>query len=298
MTEKKTEGRDSTKELVPTSLGLVPSLSSALVVVHGSEADLGVHVLLEGPATIGREPGLELTLNAEGVSRKHCRVFGKAKSWFVEDLGSTNGTFVNGERVRKRRRLKAGDRLYLGRCVIKFTGADELEVGFHARMDELAGSDELTGLPSKRRFDAALLLAVKDAAATRSPLALLAVDLDGLKQVNDRFGHAVGAHTIHVVGRLLAEVIGAEGLACRFGGDEFVAFLRGKDKAGGCAVAERIRAGLAATKVEKDGARVEPTLSVGVASFPDSAQTAEELFLRADEALYRAKRAGRDRVET
>ena len=86
MTEKKYEGTDRTVELVPTSVGLVPSLSSssALVVVHGSEADLGVHVLLKGPATIGREPGLELSLNAEGVSHKHCRVFGYDNLYIVD----------------------------------------------------------------------------------------------------------------------------------------------------------------------------------------------------------------------
>jgi diguanylate cyclase (GGDEF)-like protein len=97
---------------------------------------------------------------------------------------------------------------------------------------------------------------------------------------------------ISVVGKLLGAVVGAEGLACRFGGDEFVAFVRGNDQAQGCALAERLRAALAAAAVELNGVHVRPTLSIGVAAFPAQAQNGADLLARADEALYRAKRAG------
>ncbi|HEY3451416.1 MAG TPA: GGDEF domain-containing protein [Myxococcales bacterium] len=299
MSSKKPTGLDSTAEVTPDLLERASALCPpALVVLHGSEADFGAHVLVKGPVTIGREPGVELCLQAEGVSRRHCRVYPQGAAHLVEDLGSRNGTLVNGERIVGPHRLVPGDRLHLGRCVIKFVGAGDLEGAFHARMDELAGTDDLTGLPSRRRFDAALEQTLKDAAATASPLAFLAIDLDELKKINDRHGHQLGAYVIARVGRLLGEVLGSQGAACRFGGDEFVAFLRGHDLAGGCVLAERVRAELSARAVELNGVRVRPTLSIGVAAFPDQARTAGELLARADEALYRAKRGGRDRVAT
>jgi len=269
----------------------------ALVVLCGPEADLGLHVVLNRPVTIGRDPSAELCLHAEGVSRRHCHIHEEAGSWFIEDLRSTNGTLVNGAPVQ-RRLLVAGDRIHLGHCVLKFTGADERAGACHARMDALAGSDDLTGLPSKRRFDAAFARALSDAAATARPLALLALDLDGLKQINDRHGHAFGAFAIAQVGALLGEVVGQAGVACRFGGDEFLAFVRGKDRPDGCLVAEQVRRELASRTLEKDGVVLHPTLSIGVSSFPADGQTTESLFVRADEALYRAKRGGRDQVAT
>jgi len=299
MSKKKRQDVERTAEVSAELLERAAAARpAALVGLGGSEADLGAHVLVKGSVTVGREPGLDLCLQSEGVSRRHCRVWRRGAAHVVEDLGSRNGTLVNGERIESPRQLAPGDRLALGRCVVKFVGPGDLEGAFHERMDELAGTDDLTGLPSRRRFDAALERAVKDAAATASPLAFLAVDLDGLKQLNDQHGHQLGAHVISVVGKLLGAVVGAEGLACRFGGDEFVAFVRGNDQAQGCALAERLRAALAAAAVELNGVHVRPTLSIGVAAFPAQAQNGADLLARADEALYRAKRAGRDRVST
>jgi diguanylate cyclase (GGDEF)-like protein len=269
------------------------------VVLQGSESEIGKHVVLDRPVTIGRDPKTELPLQDEGISRRHCRIaFDGEGAFFIEDLRSTNGTLLNGKPLVAKERLEAGDRIFVGACVVKFTHSDALDVGYHVRMDVLVGTDDLTGLIAKRRFDAAYVRAVDSARASRSPLAVMMLDLDGLKQINDTHGHPVGAHTIAEVGRLIGQVVSQHGAACRFGGDEFAAFLPGIDKRGGARVGETIRERVAAHRFEKDGVVVRPTISIGVSAFPDDGATADLLLRKADEALYRAKKTGRDRVRT
>jgi diguanylate cyclase (GGDEF)-like protein len=274
---------------------------AALVVLQGSESDIGSHVLLDRTVTLGRDPRVELPLQDDGISRRHCRVRAEKDVFILEDLNSTNGTLVNGQLVLDPVKLETGDRIFLGGCVVKFTEADSVEVGFHAQMDTLVGKDDLTGLVAKRRFDAAYVRAFDDARSTRTPLTVMFLDLDGLKQINDTWGHPVGAFTIAEVGRIIGAVVGTLNLgaaACRFGGDEFAAFLPNTVKTRGRALGQEIRSAVAGHKFKKDGAIIKPTLSIGVATFPDDAADPDVLMRKADEALYRAKKTGRDRVKT
>ena len=285
---------------VRESIARAQRKQAALVVLQGSESEIGTHVMLDRAVTIGRDPKTELPLQDEGISRRHCRIaFDKEKSaFFIEDLGSTNGTLLNGKRLQAQKKLEAGDRIYLGACVVKFTYSDALEVGYHAQMDVLVGTDDLTGLIAKRRFDAAYVRAVEEARRMRAPLAVMMLDLDGLKQINDTHGHPVGAHTIAEVGKLIGQVVSPHGAACRFGGDEFAAFLPNLGKRDGAKVGETIRACVASHRFEKDGVVVRPTISIGVSAYPEDGSTADLLLRHADEALYRAKKTGRDRVRT
>jgi len=285
---------------VRDSIARAQRKQAALVVLQGSESEIGTHVMLDRAVTIGRDPKTELPLQDEGISRRHCRIaFDKEKSaFFIEDLGSTNGTLLNGKRLQAQKKLEAGDRIYLGACVVKFTYSDALEVGYHAQMDVLVGTDDLTGLIAKRRFDAAYVRAVEEARRMRAPLAVMMLDLDGLKLINDTHGHPVGAHTIAEVGKLIGQVVSPHGAACRFGGDEFAAFLPNLGKRDGAKVGETIRACVASHRFEKDGVVVRPTISIGVSAYPEDGATAELLLRHADEALYRAKKTGRDRVRT
>lgn len=283
-------------EEVRESIARAQRKLAALVVLQGSESDIGTHVVLEGPVTLGRDPLVEMPLQGTGISRRHCRVFPEDGGYVLEDLRSTNGTLLNGERIDGRIRLTPGDRIYLGACVIKFTHSHALEVGYHAQMDALVGTDDLTGLIAKRRFDAAYRRALDAARALKQPLAVMMLDLDGLKQINDQHGHPVGAHTIAEVGKIIGSVVSETGAACRFGGDEFAAFLPGCTKQGALEVGETIRRWVAQHRFEKDGVVVRPTISIGVSAFPEDGKGADALLQRADEALYRAKKTGRDRV--
>src|SRR5262249_14180265 len=173
---------------------------------------------------------------------------------------------------------------------------DEVEVDFHEKVQRLVATDDLTGLEAKRRMKASLALSLHAAVENKRLLAVLMMDMDGLKPINDTYGHHMGAFAIAEVGRIIDQVIGAQGRSCRFGGDEFMAYLPGKDRTAACALAEQIRARVETHRFENGGIVVAPTLSIGVAVHPDDGDSVDVLERRADEALYRAKAQGKNRV--
>jgi diguanylate cyclase (GGDEF)-like protein len=273
-----------------------------LVVVQGSEADLGAHATVERRVVIGRDKAAELSLADAHASKQHAVVeavegWGGRVRYEVRDLGSTNGTSVNGKRLTSSRKLKDGDKISLAETVLRFALADEVDAAFQAQVETMLSTDDLTGLLQRRRFDAALEEAVRAAQEKGQALSLLVMDLDGLKAINDAHGHAVGAYTISEVGRLLAEVLGARGVACRFGGDEFVAFLAGHDATAAAKVAEELRGRVRKHRFERERVVVHPTVSIGVATLSRRIGTLAALFETADKALYRAKGKGKNRVE-
>jgi diguanylate cyclase (GGDEF)-like protein len=271
---------------------------ASLVVVAGSEADLGHHVLLDREVVVGRDPAIEMPLADVGISRKHARIKRDEKRarYVVEDLGSTNGTRLNGVRLSKPHALTEGDKITLGATTLRFSYTDEVDVDFHQKLHQMVSTDDLTGLEAKRRFDASYQLAARSATEMKRPLAVLMMDMDGVKPINDTYGHHMGAYAIGEVGRLIDQEVSQAGRSCRFGGDEFMAFLPGSTRQAACALAERIRKRVEEHKFERDGIVVKPTISIGVAVLPDDAQSCEDLQRRADEALYRAKAQGKNRV--
>ena len=162
----------------------------------------------------------------------------------------------------------------------------------------LAQTDGLTGLPNFRSFHARLEEEVARAHRYGHPLACAMVDLDGLKEINDKLGHAAGNRAIMALADAVREELRDTDFAARYGGDEFVVLLPQTSEPQGAQFAERLRRRL--IEVSQD-AGLPVRGSIGVAAVApedlDSPDAAEDLLRRADEALYRAKRSGRDRVE-
>jgi diguanylate cyclase (GGDEF)-like protein len=273
---------------------------ASLLVVQGAEADLGLHVVCDRPIVLGRDPDVELPLRDGSTSRRHCVVerVGAAGRYLLRDLGSTNGTHVNGAKVEGELMLDEGDKIFLGASVVRFSYADRVDVEYHAKLDEMVGTDALTGLMSRRRFDAEFAAAVEVSKAEAAPLAVLVMDMDGLKRINDTHGHTMGGFAISEAAALIRAEVEGTGETCRYGGDEFVSFLRGKDKTEAVALAQRICDAVAQHRFEKDAIVVDPTISIGVSALPEDGASAAELFKVADQALYRAKGAGRNQVKT
>ena len=158
-----------------------------------------------------------------------------------------------------------------------------------------AATDGLTGLPNQRAAADALKRMFAQAITTGSPLALLFLDLDHFKQINDQRGHAVGDQVLANVGAVLRTVLRGRDFAARNGGEEFAVLLPDTEIAPALAIAERIRTAIAA--ISLPGTDVSVTTSIGVSGFPDHADALDKLERLADAALYLAKRLGRNRVE-
>jgi diguanylate cyclase (GGDEF)-like protein len=273
------------------------SLSPSLIVVVG--LDVGTRVKLNRSVDIGRDPEAGLVLRDENASWRHARVEDRgAGDWAVVDLGSTNGTLVNGNAATGAP-LRPGDRIFIGKTIVEFQEQDAIREGFNAEVERLLSIDDLSGLMVKRRFDAQLASTVDAVRAGRLPVvSVIVMDMDGIKAINDTHGHDLGAYTIGEAGHVIGRVLADRGFATRFGGDEFVAALPGVAKADAVEMAERLRVAVVEQPYEKRGIRVQPGLSCGVAALPGDADDTDGLFRAADQAMYRAKRAGKNRVST
>jgi two-component system, cell cycle response regulator len=167
----------------------------------------------------------------------------------------------------------------------------------HRIVERQALMDGLTGLANRRQCEESLADELARVERFGGSLAIVVADLDWFKDVNDRYGHPAGDSLLREFASLLQESLRDVDLAGRWGGEEFLLVLPGTDQAGGARVAERIRAALASRMVLVDGTPVPVTASFGVAAVPP-AKTASEVFAAADAALYEAKRAGKNRVQT
>jgi diguanylate cyclase (GGDEF)-like protein len=168
------------------------------------------------------------------------------------------------------------------------------------RLDEelrrAAETDPLTGVSDRRRFFAVAAQALADSEAAEHPLSLLMVDIDHFKSINDRFGHAAGDEVLRTAARRMAEAVRLEDTVGRLGGEEFAVLLPNLDGAAAAAVAERLRAVAADPPIEVGEARIAARISVGGVTHRGGPASLDTLLERADQALYDAKRGGRDRV--
>jgi diguanylate cyclase (GGDEF)-like protein len=164
-------------------------------------------------------------------------------------------------------------------------------------LERLSNTDPLTGLPNRRRLDEAILAELARSRRTGLPFAVVLIDIDEFKQVNDRHGHGVGDAVLNRVADALTSVTRETDCSGRFGGDEFLAVLDHNDAAGAEVYAERLRQSVSESKIALEGGHeVSVTLSIGIAEWQPEVETPERLIARADEALYAAKASGRDCV--
>ena len=252
---------------------------------------------------VGRSESAEISIADQGLSRFHARFLrigtGRDTRFLLEDCESRNGTYVAGERVDVPTLVTDGMRLAFGRrSLARFTVQDALEEQALIDVHESALKDGLTRIYNRRVFDDRLKSEYAYAIRHDRTLALLLIDIDHFKSVNDTFGHPAGDHVLQQVSSILSSTLRTEDMCARFGGEEFAIIVRDTSPADALVVAERLRALVAANQISWAGQRLNVTVSVGMACSLVMAPTddAAALLRRADEALYEAKRSGRNRV--
>ena len=271
-------------------------LHAYLVVLQGT--NVGEMYKVEGTETIvGRAMSATVRLNDDGISRRHCRVLQLGGKVVIEDLGSANGTLVNGEAV-EHYELKDGDKIRLGATtMLKFAYQDKLDETFQQQMYDAALRDGLTKCYNKKffldRFETEFAYAMRH----KTMLSLVMFDVDHFKKVNDTYGHLAGDAVLVQLSNITQTMIRTEDVLARYGGEEFSVICRGIPLLNAGVLGERIRAAVEQGKFEFGGRMLPVTVSVGVAALPEAkVSTTSALIAQADEALYEAKRSGRNRV--
>ncbi len=262
-----------------------------------SGSQVGRRIMLaDDRITLGRAPEATILLRDALVSRLHLAVdFNPERgSYFISDLGSSNGTFLNGVRITEAV-LNDSDKILIGNTILRFGWSDAFDLQYQAEIDNLLNIDELTGLIVKRRFDEELNRYIAVSRTQGAELAMIMIDIDGVKRINDTYGHSFGAFTIAQTGKLIKTATEHRGLASRFGGDEFMVFIPNVNIETARQIAETIRLEVEAHPFVMEGITLGPTISVGVSDLKKD-DTMASLFKRADEALYQSKRTGRNKV--
>jgi len=272
-----------------------------LVVLAGS--NVGEMYKVEQRTVMGRSETANIRLFDEGISREHAQVVQEAgpdggeSQNILEDLGSTNGTFCNGARV-KRQALAEGDKILLGSTtILKFSYQDKLDEMFQRQMSESALRDGLTKAFNKRYFTERIESEYLYAVRHDAPMSLLFLDIDHFKRINDVHGHPAGDHVLVELAKLAHGALRNEDIFCRYGGEEFAVISRGTEADEAQTLAERLRKAVGEHTFSYDGKSIAVTISVGVARAPRvGIGSPAEFIALADETMYTAKRSGRDRV--
>ncbi len=266
-----------------------------------TEQDFGrQHFLHKGETVIGRDEDCGIRLQDGRTSRKHAKIVGdpghKSGPYFkVIDLDSTNGTFVNDKRISEAT-LSDGDRLHVGYTVFKYSVRDVEEVELEKKIYRMATTDALTSLYSREYLRQQFSDMFRRSERYKRPFAMMMMDIDDFKAINDTYGHPTGDVVLEGVGRIILELIRHEDCAARYGGEEFVILLPETRPEMARFPAERLRETIAAYRFQTEKARFSITVSIGVAGFPEHCSTMDEMLEKADQALYEAKRAGKNRV--
>jgi len=271
---------------------------ATVTIVQGLDA--GRIVPIEGTALlIGRGVEADLQVEDPAVSRVHARIVRSPGGGFhVEDLGSTNGTFVGSRRVTVAP-LAAGDHVQLGPGVLlRFALTDPVDEQLQTQLFDSSVRDPLTRAYNRRYLLCRLAVEVIHARRHTAPFAALMLDIDHFKQFNDRHGHFVGDRILCFVAVRIMRQLRAGDLLARFGGDEFVVLTRETDTAQAEALGDRLRGAMSEMHLSAGGGKVSVTVSVGVASLAEIGrqEPPEALIELVDSRLGTAKREGRNRV--
>ena len=211
-----------------------------LIVLAGNSVG-EMYKISKSETVIGRGSQADIHVVDDGISRRHAMIVHSNEAVVVKDLGSTNGTFCNGERITEHT-LSDGDKIQVGSTtILKFTFHDSFDETFQRQMYESALRDGLTKIFNKKYFLDRLESEFAYAIRHQPPLSLVMFDIDHFKKINDSHGHLAGDYALVTLSQVVGQTIRQEDVFARYGGEEFVVICRGVDLPGASQFGERIR---------------------------------------------------------
>lgn len=286
------------KTVMSKSTGEATPSQAIFTVLKGPDVGRVLSLPVGQIITLGRSEECTCRFEEGSLSRVHARVMSIAGQHVISDAGSTNGTFVNEQKLATPQALKSGDRVQLGTgLTLGFLLVSEAEEAAMRKVYEGALRDALTGVFNRKHLEERLDNEIAFANRHGARLSLIIQDIDFFKKVNDTYGHLGGDAVLRAMGQLLNYTVRTEDFVARYGGEEFVLVLRGVDRVGAWHLAERLRQTIASQVVHYEALQIHVTSSAGVADLDEcEPRTKTALLALADGRLYQAKQAGRNRV--
>jgi two-component system, cell cycle response regulator len=269
---------------------------ACLVLIYPAGAELGKRYELAGAKeiTIGRGADCDIQVDRDSVSRRHAKVTRQGAGWMVQDLGSTNGSYVNDAQITQYG-LRDGDLLKIGNAIFKFLVGGNIETAYHEEIYRMTIIDGLTQAYNKRYFVENLEKEIPRCTRHQRPLSLVMFDIDHFKKINDEHGHLTGDYVLKELARRVRTRVRKEEVFARYGGEEFALTLPETSREQAMKVSEDLRRLVSAESFDFEGDRIPVTISLGVGTIVN--EVAADAFIKmADDNLYKAKRAGRNRV--
>lgn len=290
------EGDATIQRTNRASLGRNGSSESCLVQIYPPDVVDGMLLLECEHLLIGRDDRADIILADSGVSRRHAELFRREHEYAIRDLGSTNGTLVNGTPVQEHS-LTSGDTIRVGSFIFRFLSADSVETQYHETVYNALVRDALTGTMNKRYLLEAMQREIARAVRQEATLSISILDIDHFKSVNDIHGHLIGDEVLKEFGRRLMDVCRVDDLLARYGGEEFCLLMADTGLDESLEIMERCRVAIADAPFQTSAGDLQITASFGVASLePLESIPPIDLIHSADQKLYEAKRSGRNRV--
>ena len=299
-------GNEDTVVTVIKKKAVGPSIGpreACLVVING--LDLGKKYSLSNESTmVGRSSKVDIQIDEDAISRNHAVIEHHPDGIMLRDLNSTNGTYLNDNPIRQQL-LQDGDQIKIGRTIFKFLSGSNIEAAYHDEIYRLTTTDGMTQAFNKRHFLRELEREMSRCIRHTRELALIMLDIDHFKSINDTYGHLAGDYVLRHVSLRIMNHIRRDDIFARYGGEEFALLLPELDKAHALQIAEKLRRLIEAEPFTFDRVPIPITISMGIAQLdeyarhqpnPEAPVNGFAFIKLADDRLYQAKNQGRNRV--
>jgi len=268
--------------------------SPVLSVVHGN--DKGKMFILNAPQTVGRSDPADIIVDDKLISRQHFSVSCCNDTFRIEDLHSTNGTYIEGKKLDTLS-IPAGCLIQAGKTVFCPAFKTDAEINSEKELFQSAVSDSLTGIANQKWFRKRANEEFQFAKSKGLPLSIAMIDIDFFKKINDTYGHPSGDSVIKEIVEIVKKECRDDDKLGRYGGEEFILLLKGIDGDNAQRVCGRIRENIEKHSFAVTAETIQVTVSIGLCSMHGSEISDLESAIRdADTALYRAKESGRNKV--